>query len=77
MMYLQKVISQKIFEKKVFFVDVLKVTDKRLEQDPDPDPLVRGADPDPYQNVIAPTGVSLFCPYGDFIDIVNIVNGST
>jgi hypothetical protein len=46
-MYLQKVIS-----KKIVFVGVLKVKNER--QDPDPDPLVRGADPDPCQDVADP-----------------------
>jgi hypothetical protein len=44
-MYLQKVISIKTIAKKVLFsCPVLK----------SPDPLVRGVDPDPYQNVTDP-----------------------
>ncbi len=43
--YIQKVISQKNKKTKDFFIDVLKVTAWRTEQDPDPDPLVRGMDP--------------------------------
>jgi hypothetical protein len=40
-MYLQKEIS-----KKLFFVDVLKVTDENMQDpDPPPDPFVRGMDP--------------------------------
>ncbi len=43
-MYLQKKISIKTWRKNLFFVDILKVTDKK-EPDPEPDPLVKGADP--------------------------------
>jgi hypothetical protein len=50
--------KQKNLKKKIFIVGVLKVTDWKEQ---DPDPLVRGADPDPYQNVIVPnTGKKLF-----------------
>jgi hypothetical protein len=41
-MYLQKVISRKLF-KKLVFLGVLKVNDDK-KQDPDPDLLVRGMD---------------------------------
>jgi hypothetical protein len=48
-MYLQKVISRKIFFL-IFFVGILKVNDENSririqDPDPDPDPLVRGMDP--------------------------------
>jgi hypothetical protein len=42
--------QQKTF-KKYLFVGVLKVNDEKWQ---DPDPLVRGTDPDPYQNVMDP-----------------------
>jgi hypothetical protein len=45
-MYLQKVISRKIFKKELVFVGLLKVNDKnRRIQDPNQDSLVRGMDP--------------------------------
>jgi hypothetical protein len=47
-MYLQKVISRKNKNKKLFFVGTLKVYDENSRiriQDPDLDPLVRGMDP--------------------------------
>jgi hypothetical protein len=42
-MYLQKVISRKLFEKLVFCWHL--EGQRRKEQDPDPDPLVKGMDP--------------------------------
>jgi hypothetical protein len=47
-MYLQKVISKKNLEKKIFFVGILKVTDEKSR-------IRYGSsapDPDPHQNVI-------------------------
>ncbi len=42
------VVSKREKQKKF---DILKVTDENQQ---DPDPLVKGADPDPYQNVTDP-----------------------
>jgi hypothetical protein len=36
-MYLQKVISEKLFKNLIFEVDILSATDE-IKQDPDPDP---------------------------------------
>jgi hypothetical protein len=48
---------KKIYEeKKYFFFASLQSMKKGVgpELDPDPDPLVRGTDPDPHQNVTDP-----------------------
>jgi hypothetical protein len=53
-MYLKKVKSKKM-DKKVFYVDVLKVTDERAGSGAGSDSKRYGsADPDPYQNVTDP-----------------------
>jgi hypothetical protein len=44
-MDVQKEISIKTLRKTNIFVSVPKVTDERKEQDPEPDPLVKGTDP--------------------------------
>jgi hypothetical protein len=47
--------KQKQLEKNSFFVGALKVSGENSRiREPDPNPLVRGADSDPYQNVTDP-----------------------
>ncbi len=45
--------------KNLFFAGILKVNDENSsiriqDPDPNPDPLVRGVDPDPHQSVMDP-----------------------
>jgi hypothetical protein len=41
-------------KKKVIFVGVLKALEGHCGKKQDPDPLVRGTDPDPYKNITNP-----------------------
>ncbi len=45
------------YKKKVFVFCIFQINEEKKsepELDPDPDPLVRGTDPDPHQNVTDP-----------------------
>jgi hypothetical protein len=59
-MYLERVISRKTLFFNYFFVGLLKVNDKNEDPDPNPDPLVRGMDPQHWSRLKF-ISVFLFC----------------